>query len=57
MEASLKFLHDRHPLVMKILCWKYRKKLEKFREKYIGGRRTSDEFRQYKTYRLFVYKK
>ena len=57
LEASLKFLHDQHPLVMKILFWKYRKKLAKAREKYIGGRRTSDEFRQYKTYRLLVYKK
>ena len=57
LEASLKFLHGRHPLVMRILCWKSRKKLEKFRGKYIGGRRTSDDFRAYKTYRLFVYKK
>ncbi len=39
LEASLKFLRDRHPLVMKILCWKYRKKLEKFRQASEGFRR------------------
>ncbi|MBN2456371.1 MAG: methyltransferase domain-containing protein [Sedimentisphaerales bacterium] len=57
LEASLEFLHDRHPWIMGILNWKYRKKLDKFREKYIGDRRTSDDFKKYKTYRLFICKK
>ncbi len=57
MDSSLEFLRGRYPLITRFLCWKYRKKLAKVRDKYMNGRRTSDDFRRYKTYRLFLYKK
>ncbi len=57
MDSSLAYLRGRYPLITKFLCWKYRKKLAKVRDKYMNGRRTSDDFRQYKTYRLFLYRK
>jgi SAM-dependent methyltransferase len=57
LDSSLDFLRGRYPLITRFLCWKYRKKLAKVRDKYTNGRRTSDDFRKYKTYRLFLYKK
>lgn len=57
MDHSLEYLRGRYPLITKFLCWKYKKKLAKVRDKYMNGRRTSDDFRKYKTYRLFLYKK
>jgi SAM-dependent methyltransferase len=57
LEASLSFLRERHPMVTRLLCWRYKKKLAKVRDKYMNGHRTSDDFRKYKTYRLFMYKK
>jgi SAM-dependent methyltransferase len=57
LDSSLEFLRARYPLITRFLCWKYGKKLAKVRDKYTNGRRTSDDFRKYKTYRLFLYKK
>jgi SAM-dependent methyltransferase len=57
LDLSLEFLRGRHPVMTRLLCWKYGKKLAKVREKYISGYRTSDDFRRYKTYRLFLYRK
>ena len=57
LDSSLAFLRGRHPVMTRLLCWKYGKKLAKVREKYMGGQRTSDDFRQYKTYRLFLCRK
>jgi SAM-dependent methyltransferase len=57
LDSSLEFLRGRYPLITRFLCWKYRKKLAKVRDKYMNGRRTSEDFKKYKTYRLFLYKK
>ncbi len=57
LDSSLEFLRGRHPVMTKLLYWGYKKKLSKVRDKYMNGRRTSDDFRKYKTYRLFLYKK
>jgi SAM-dependent methyltransferase len=56
LDSSLEFLRGRYPLITRFLCWKYRKKLAKVRDKYTNGKRTGDDFRKYKTYRLFLYK-
>lgn len=56
-EAGLRFLKSRYPLVLKILRWKYRKKLEKVERKYFSGQRTGETFKKYKAYKLFLYKK
>jgi SAM-dependent methyltransferase len=57
LDFSLEFLRGRYPLITGLLCWKYGKELAKVRDKYTNGRRTSEDFRKYKTYRLFLYKK
>jgi SAM-dependent methyltransferase len=57
LDLSLAFLRGRYPLVTRFLCWKYKKKLAKVRDKYMNEHRTSDDFRRHKTYRLFLYKK
>lgn len=49
-------LDSRYPLLSKILKWKYRKKLEKLRQKYLSGRRTGENFKKFKSYRLLLYK-
>lgn len=51
-----KLLDSRYPLLSKILKWKYRKKLEKLRQKYLSGRRTGENFKKFKSYRLLLYK-
>lgn len=51
------FLTSRHPMVMKIIKWKYRTKAEKIDAKYFSGQRTGENFAKYKSYRLMVYKR
>ncbi len=49
-------LDSRYPLLSKILKWKYKKKLEKMRHKYLGSQRTGENFKKFKSYRLLLYK-
>jgi SAM-dependent methyltransferase len=51
------FLADRYPTVFKLLSWKYQDEMEKINKKYSGGSRTGEQFRQFKSYRLLLYKK
>jgi len=57
LDSSLQYLANRYPLVVKFLRWKYRKKIERTYQKYFNGGRTSKDFKKFKTYRLFLYKK
>jgi hypothetical protein len=57
MNAGLRFFQSRHPMVLKILMWKYRKEIEKMEKKYLGGGRTGEDFRKFKTYQMFLYQK
>jgi SAM-dependent methyltransferase len=57
LESSFNYLVSTHPLMVKFLRWKYRKKIDRIYRKYFNGGRTSEDFRKYKTYRLFLYKK
>jgi len=54
-EAVLRFLADRHPVVFKILRWRYRRRLLRLAEKYFDGDISAESFRKFKTYRLFLY--
>lgn len=51
-----RLLDSRYPLLARFLRWKYRKKIDKIHGKYFSGRRTGENFRKFKTYRLLVYK-
>jgi len=47
----------RHPWIMKIVRWKFRRTFERFEGKHFSGRRTGDEFKKHKSYRLFLFRK
>ena len=52
-----KVLAANYPVVNRILRWKYRKKIEKFNRKFTSGERNGENFRKFRTYRVFVYRK
>ncbi len=56
-ESITDFLADRYPTVFKLLSWKYQDELEKINKKYSGGSRTGEQFKQFKSYRLLLYKR
>jgi 2-polyprenyl-3-methyl-5-hydroxy-6-metoxy-1,4-benzoquinol methylase len=47
---------DRFPLVMKLVKWKYKKKLEKMQRKHFSGERSGENFRRYKKYMFYLLK-
>jgi 2-polyprenyl-3-methyl-5-hydroxy-6-metoxy-1,4-benzoquinol methylase len=55
--AAERFFHSQHPFVLKLIKWKYRKKIEKAEKKYLQGKRAGKDFAESKTYRLFVCRK
>ena len=57
LDSGIAYLTDRYPLMVKVLRWKYRKKIDRTYQKYFNGGRTSEDFRKFKTYRLLLYKK
>jgi SAM-dependent methyltransferase len=57
LDSGVGFLTGRYPLTVKFLKWKYRKKINRIHEKYLSGGRSSEDFKRFKTYRLFLYRK
>ena len=57
LHSGLRFLSDRYPLTFKFLTWKYRRQLEKMNDKYFNGKRTAAKFKEFKSYRLLLYRK
>jgi len=55
-DASFYALEANHPWVARFVKWKFRRKLEKFQRKHLGGGSTPEAFRKFKSYRLFVFK-
>lgn len=51
------YLNHNHPLISKLLQWKYKKKIEQMNRKYFSGARNADTFAFYKSYRLLLYQK
>ena len=51
------YLNHNHPLISKLLQWKYKKKITQINRKYFSGARNADTFAIYKSYRLLLYKK
>lgn len=51
------FLSTNYPLLAKLIQWKYRKKIKKIKRKYFSGERNAENFKIYKSYRLFLYRK
>ena len=57
VDVGVRFFDSRYPIALKFLKWKYRKKIEKTHKKYLEGGRAGEDFKKYKSYQLFVYKK
>jgi len=57
LDSSLGFLSSRYPITFKFLRWKYSKQINKIYQKYSDRGRTSENFKKFKSYRLFLYKK
>ncbi|MBA7651731.1 hypothetical protein ES703_59550 [subsurface metagenome] len=57
VSAGVRFLESRNPITLKLLRWKYRKKINKAHKKYLEGRKTGENFKKYKSYQLFLYKR
>ena len=57
VNAGIRLFESRHPIALRLLKWKYRKKISKLHKKYLRGGRTGEEFKKYKSYQLFLFKK
>jgi len=57
VSAGVRFFESRNPITLKLLRWKYRKKINKAHKKYLEGHKTGENFKKYKSYRFFLYKK
>lgn len=57
VSAGVRFLESINPIMLKLLRWKYRKKINKAHKKYLEGRKTGENFKKYKSYQLFLYKR
>lgn len=57
VSAGVRFLESRNPIMLKLLRWKYRKKINKAHKKYLEGHKTGENFKKYKSYQLFLYKR
>jgi SAM-dependent methyltransferase len=57
VNAAERFFQSRNPIILKLIKWKYRKKIEKAEQKYLKGKRAGKDFAEYKTYRLFLCRK
>lgn len=57
VSAGVRFFESRNPITLKLLRWKYRKKINKVHKKYLEGRKTGENFKKYKSYQLFLYKR
>lgn len=51
------FLQKKYPWMYRFLCWKFRKKIEKNRNKHFTGQRNPENFKKYKSYRLVLLRK
>ncbi len=48
-------LENRHPIISKLVKWKYKKKISKIENKYFSGKRNAENFKKFKTYRILLY--
>ncbi|MGA2914781.1 MAG: methyltransferase domain-containing protein [Sedimentisphaerales bacterium] len=57
VNAAERFFQSRNPIILKLIKWKYRKKIAKAEQKYLKGNRAGKDFAEFKSYRLFVCRK
>jgi len=49
-------LEAKYPWVMKLVKWKFKKKMQRYEDKHFSGRRNGLNFKKYKSYRLLLYR-
>lgn len=54
-ELLMARLRARHPWIMKIVLWKFGRKLQRAEAKHFSGQRTAETFLRIKSYRLFLF--
>jgi hypothetical protein len=57
IDAGLRFVNSRFPIILKFIKWKYREKIQKFENKYLTGNITGENFKRDKRYLFLLYKK
>jgi SAM-dependent methyltransferase len=57
LDSGLAFLNAKYPFTSRLIRWKYKKKINKAYQKHAGEGRTSEAFKKFKSYRLFLYRK
>jgi SAM-dependent methyltransferase len=55
-QLILSRLEARHPWLMRMVKWKFRKKMQRYEDKHFSGRRNGLNFKKYKAYRLLLYR-
>ena len=56
-DMSHSYMKYKYPKLIKLIKWKYRKKLDKIRKVWLSNELTGENFAKFKSYRLFLYKK
>ncbi|HEY6852661.1 MAG TPA: hypothetical protein VI139_00325, partial [Gemmatimonadales bacterium] len=46
-----------HPWILRVVRWTFRKTFDKIEHKHFSGRRNGASFKQYKSYRLLLFRK
>jgi SAM-dependent methyltransferase len=55
-QLILSRLEAKYPWVMKVVKWRFRKKMQRYEDKHFSGRRNGLNFKKYKSYRLMLYR-
>jgi SAM-dependent methyltransferase len=50
-------LEAKHPWLMKVVKWKFKKQMRRYEDKHFSGRRNGLNFKKYKSYRLLLYRR
>lgn len=57
VDIGIRFLQGSHPSILQFIRWKYKKEIDKLQNKYLQGGRTGEDFKKYKCYQFFLYRK
>ena len=56
-EMTGEYMLSNYPKITRILMWKFRKRIEKIKLRYLSGAVNGESFKKFKTYRLLLYKR
>jgi len=56
-EMTGEYMLSNYPKITRILMWKFRKRIDKIKLRYLSGTVNGESFKKFKTYRLLLYKR